>query len=130
MDRGLRDPRGFSRPRVAGDDPYTLDTLDRWFVCERSVYQGRSWKVLQLDYKLLEENWQLLCCEGVIGTGRVACSSRCDISGKLPDKCLGAGCTVWAVTAVNWFASEFFGRLGLQPNFQRVSFASPEGTSA
>jgi hypothetical protein len=36
-----------------------------------------------------------------------------------PDKCLGAGCTMWAVYTVEQFATEFFARIGVQPNFQR-----------
>lgn len=47
-----------------------------------------------------------------------------------PDKCLGTGCTSWAVSAVEKFGSEFFGRLGIKPNFKRVSFASSAGEGA
>lgn len=47
-----------------------------------------------------------------------------------PDKCLGAGCASWAVSAVENLASEFFKRLGIQPNFKRVAFSSPRGEGA
>jgi hypothetical protein len=40
-----------------------------------------------------------------------------------PDKCFGAGCAAWAVDAVTRFATTFFARLGIQPNFQRVNFS-------
>jgi len=39
-----------------------------------------------------------------------------------PDKCLGSGCALWGVQSSATFADAFFGTLGLQPNYQRVSF--------
>lgn len=39
-----------------------------------------------------------------------------------PDKCLGHGCADWSVRAVVAFADEFFGRIGVEPNYQRVKF--------
>jgi hypothetical protein len=39
-----------------------------------------------------------------------------------PDKCLGHGCANWAVRAIVAFADEFFGRIGVEPNYQRVTF--------
>lgn len=42
-----------------------------------------------------------------------------------PDKCLGAGCAEWAVLSARKFADEFFSRLGIQPNYQRVNFGPP-----
>jgi hypothetical protein len=39
-----------------------------------------------------------------------------------PDKCLGVGCAGWAVKAVEDFANEFFATVGVQPNYQRVTF--------
>jgi hypothetical protein len=40
----------------------------------------------------------------------------------LPDKCLGHGCADWAVRSVRTFADEFCLRLGIVPNYQRVTF--------
>lgn len=37
-----------------------------------------------------------------------------------PDKCLGAGCARWAVATVRALADEFFRRLDVVPNYQRV----------
>ena len=42
-----------------------------------------------------------------------------------PDHCLGNGCAEWAVGAVHKYADEFFARLELQPNYQRVDFGAP-----
>ena len=42
-----------------------------------------------------------------------------------PDHCLGNGCAEWAVGAVHKYADEFFGRLELHPNYQRVNFGAP-----
>ncbi len=42
-----------------------------------------------------------------------------------PDHCLGAGCSGWIVEAVQKFADEFFDRLQIEPNYQRVDFGSP-----
>src|SRR5262249_7027465 len=39
-----------------------------------------------------------------------------------PDKCLGAGCAGWAVESAKDFADQVFGRLNVQPNYQRVSW--------
>ncbi len=39
-----------------------------------------------------------------------------------PDKCLGAGCAQWAVDSALGLADEFFSRLGVVPNYQRVDF--------
>lgn len=39
-----------------------------------------------------------------------------------PDKCLGHGCAEWAVHSVTVFADEFFRRIGVEPNYQRVRF--------
>lgn len=39
-----------------------------------------------------------------------------------PDHCLGAGCAAWAIASSRALADEFFQRLGVQPNYQRVSF--------
>jgi len=43
-----------------------------------------------------------------------------------PDRCLGAGCTNWAVDSSHQFATEFFDRIGVTPNFMRVDFQIPE----
>jgi len=40
----------------------------------------------------------------------------------LPDKCLGSGCALWAVRATVAFADGFFRILGIQPNYQQVTF--------
>jgi len=42
-----------------------------------------------------------------------------------PDHCLGSGCAEWAVGAVHKYSDEFFERIGLQPNYQRVDFGAP-----
>ena len=42
-----------------------------------------------------------------------------------PDKCLGYGCAKWAHTSVKEFADEFFERIGVLPNYQRVQFEPP-----
>lgn len=42
-----------------------------------------------------------------------------------PDKCLGYGCAEWSVRAVSAFADEFFSRIGVVPNYQRVQFQPP-----
>lgn len=39
-----------------------------------------------------------------------------------PDKCLGAGCAAWAGPVAKAFADEVFSRLGVEPNYQRVSW--------
>jgi hypothetical protein len=39
-----------------------------------------------------------------------------------PDKCLGHGCAEWAVHSATVFADEFFRRIGVKPNYQRVEF--------
>lgn len=39
-----------------------------------------------------------------------------------PDKCLGSPCANWAVQATKALADEFFQRLGISPNYQRVTF--------
>lgn len=39
-----------------------------------------------------------------------------------PGKCLGHGCAEWAVRSVIAFADDFFGRIGVQPNYQRAQF--------
>ena len=39
-----------------------------------------------------------------------------------PDKCSGHGCAEWAIHSVTTFADEFFCRIGVQPNYQRVQF--------
>jgi hypothetical protein len=44
-----------------------------------------------------------------------------------PDKCLGHGCAEWSVRSVIAFADEFFGRIGVQPNYQRVQFQPSPG---
>jgi hypothetical protein len=35
-----------------------------------------------------------------------------------PDKCLGAGCALWATKAAKDFADAFFSKLGITPNYQ------------
>lgn len=42
-----------------------------------------------------------------------------------PDHCLGAGCAQWAVEAACTFTDDFFGRIGVEPNYQLVDFLSP-----
>lgn len=37
-----------------------------------------------------------------------------------PDKCLGKGCANWAVSSSRKFADEFFERVGIEPNYQRL----------
>jgi hypothetical protein len=39
-----------------------------------------------------------------------------------PDKCLGHGCADWSVRSVVALADNFFGRIGVDPNYQRVQF--------
>jgi hypothetical protein len=39
-----------------------------------------------------------------------------------PDKCLGSGCADWAIRSIRVFSDDFFGRLGITPNYQRVAF--------
>jgi hypothetical protein len=39
-----------------------------------------------------------------------------------PDHCLGAGCAAWAVDTARGFADDFFSRVKMQPNYQRVAF--------
>lgn len=39
-----------------------------------------------------------------------------------PDKCLGAGCASWAVSSATTLADEAFGRLKVQPNYQRIDW--------
>lgn len=39
-----------------------------------------------------------------------------------PDKCLGHGCAAWASRSVKAFADEFFDRIRVVPNYQRVQF--------
>jgi hypothetical protein len=39
-----------------------------------------------------------------------------------PDKCLGHGCAAWSVRSIVAFADDFFGRIGVEPNYQRVEF--------
>jgi hypothetical protein len=39
-----------------------------------------------------------------------------------PDKCLGHGCCAWAVRSVIAFADDFFGRIGVEPNYQKITF--------
>lgn len=39
-----------------------------------------------------------------------------------PDKCLGAGCSAWAVQSAIEFAGEVFRRLGLDPNYLLVGW--------
>jgi hypothetical protein len=39
-----------------------------------------------------------------------------------PDKCLGSSCATWTVYSVKKVADEFFRRLNISPNYQRVSF--------
>jgi hypothetical protein len=39
-----------------------------------------------------------------------------------PDKCLGSSCADWAVHSTKRFVDEFFGRLSIVPNYQRVVF--------
>jgi hypothetical protein len=38
-----------------------------------------------------------------------------------PDKCLGYGCAEWAVNSSKNFADSFFEKIGVVPNYQRVS---------
>jgi len=42
-----------------------------------------------------------------------------------PDHCLGTGCAGWAVGAAENLADEFFSRLEIEPNYQRVDFGPP-----
>lgn len=39
-----------------------------------------------------------------------------------PGKCLGYGCASWATDSANLFADEFFSRIEVVPNYQRVQF--------
>jgi len=39
-----------------------------------------------------------------------------------PNKCLGYGCTEWSIRSTTGYADEFFGRIGVVPNYQRVQF--------
>jgi hypothetical protein len=39
-----------------------------------------------------------------------------------PDQCLSAACAEWAVGSATAFANEFFSRLEMQPDYQRVNF--------
>jgi hypothetical protein len=39
-----------------------------------------------------------------------------------PDKCLGSSCADWAVSSTEAFSNEFFTRLSIIPNYQRVIF--------
>ena len=39
-----------------------------------------------------------------------------------PDKCLGSGCAGWAIRSTRKLADEFFEKLGITPNYQRVKF--------
>lgn len=39
-----------------------------------------------------------------------------------PDKCLGGGCANWAVESATKFAKEAFGRLRIEPNYQRIEW--------
>ena len=39
-----------------------------------------------------------------------------------PDKCLGAGCSKWALTAVTTFANEFFTQIEVTPNYMLARF--------
>ncbi len=39
-----------------------------------------------------------------------------------PDKALGKGCTEWAVKSARNFADSFFKRIGVEPNYQKISF--------
>jgi hypothetical protein len=41
------------------------------------------------------------------------------------DHCLSAGCADWSVLSALNFADEFFKRLGVKPNYQRVDFGPP-----
>lgn len=43
-----------------------------------------------------------------------------------PDKCLGHGCADWSVRSVFDFANDFFARIGVAPNYQRVQLQSPD----
>jgi hypothetical protein len=36
-----------------------------------------------------------------------------------PDKCLGYGCAKWTVDSVSTFADQFFGLIGVEPNFRK-----------
>ena len=42
-----------------------------------------------------------------------------------PDHCLGAGCALWATASARAFADQFFGRLKMNPNYQRVNLGEP-----
>ena len=44
----------------------------------------------------------------------------CSKSLFFPDKCLGEGCSKWAVDSSRNFADEFFKRIGIEPNYQRL----------
>jgi hypothetical protein len=39
-----------------------------------------------------------------------------------PDKCLGHGCAEWCIRSVTELADQFFERIGVEPNYQRVRF--------
>lgn len=39
-----------------------------------------------------------------------------------PDKCLGHGCSAWAVQSVVAFADAFFRRVAVEPNYRQVTF--------
>jgi hypothetical protein len=41
---------------------------------------------------------------------------------SFPDKCLGYGCAEWSIHSATVFTDEFFGRIGVVPNYQRVQF--------
>jgi hypothetical protein len=42
-----------------------------------------------------------------------------------PDHYLGSGCADWAVKTGKAFAGEFFSKLSIQPNYQKVDFGTP-----
>lgn len=42
-----------------------------------------------------------------------------------PDKCLGYGCAVWATSSVVQFADEFYSRINVVPNYQRIKWETP-----
>jgi hypothetical protein len=39
-----------------------------------------------------------------------------------PDHCLGGGCAEWALNSSKRFVDEFFLKIGVTPNYQRVDF--------
>ncbi len=56
--------------------------------------------------------------------GKFPLNKKYEKSGNsdFPDKMLGKGCAEWSFVSVQNFADEFFRRMDIQPNYQRVDF--------